>query len=189
MRFWPVPASYSQQLPRTGEKGSFWEDRGDRRHTGVDIYAPQGSPVVAVEDGIVLQVLEFTSPKLLPYYNQTQAVLVKHFDGAILLYAQLGFVRVSPGEVVSAGEVLGGLGEVLNAQCIDRSAPRHIRGLANAELTAILHLELYNNVPQVNLNTLGGNILLKETPSGLLDPTEYLSSIELECTERQPIPA
>lgn len=187
MRFWPVPASYSQQLPRTGEKGSFWEDRGDRRHTGVDIYAPHGSSVVAVEDGIVLQVLEFTSPKLLPYYNQTQAVLIKHFDGAILLYAQLDFVRVSPGEVVSAGEILGGLGEVLNAQCIDRNAPRHIRGLADAELTSILHLEMYDRIPQVSLNTLGGNAFFKEYPAGLLDPTEYLSSIELEIAERLPI--
>lgn len=189
MRVWPVPASYSQQLPRAGEKGSFWEVRGDKRHTGVDIYAPHGSLVIAVEDGIVLQILEFTSPRILRYYNQTMAVLVKHFDGAILLYAQLGFVRVSPGEIVSAGEVLGSLGEVLNTRCIDRSAPRHIRGLVNAERTSMLHLEMYDRIPEVNLNTVGGNALLKEYPYGLLDPTEYLSSVKFEFAERQVIPA
>lgn len=189
MRFWPVPASYSYDLPRAGEQGSFWEDRGNSRHTGVDIYAPEGSPVIAVADGIVLQVTEFTTPNLLPYYNQTHSILIKHFDGAILHYAHLGNVRVSPGEIVSAGDEIGALGAVLNFECVDRTAPRHIRNLKRAEHSSILHLEMYDRVPEFCLHTIGGNALNKITPDGLLDPTDYLTTIEMEQPESVMIPA
>ncbi len=29
------------RVPQIGEAGSFWENRGDRYHCGVDLYAPE----------------------------------------------------------------------------------------------------------------------------------------------------
>jgi hypothetical protein len=57
---WPVPESYSQRIPFPPSPGSFWENRDDRHHCGVDIYAPCGSVVVAVESGEV----EYIAPSL-----------------------------------------------------------------------------------------------------------------------------
>lgn len=54
MRYWPVPDSYSKNIPLHGSSGSFWENRGDRYHCGVDIYAPPGSKVIAIECGEVI---------------------------------------------------------------------------------------------------------------------------------------
>ena len=53
VRFWPLPDA-RPALPSDGDPGSFWEDRGDRHHAGLDLYAPAGSAVVSIEDGIVV---------------------------------------------------------------------------------------------------------------------------------------
>ena len=54
-KYWPVPDSYSKYIPVNGNPGSFWEDRNDRHHCGIDIYAPIGSDVVSIEDGQVIE--------------------------------------------------------------------------------------------------------------------------------------
>src|SRR5690606_29767332 len=66
-RTWPVPSDTSMELPSPGGPGSFWEDRGDRRHCGIDIYAPAGTDVVAAEEGTVVCTGEATSDRILPY--------------------------------------------------------------------------------------------------------------------------
>ncbi len=63
MRCWPVPGSARAEVSASGTPGHFWEDRGDRRHCGMDIHAPAGSDVVAVEAGEVVTVAPFTSPQ------------------------------------------------------------------------------------------------------------------------------
>jgi murein DD-endopeptidase MepM/ murein hydrolase activator NlpD len=54
MKSWPVKDSYSKEIPKQGSAGSFWEDRKDRHHCGIDIYAPKGSEVVSIEEGVVI---------------------------------------------------------------------------------------------------------------------------------------
>ena len=66
MRYWPVPKSYSKNIPNNNSPGSFWENRGDRHHCGVDIYSPLDSSIIAVENGEVIDVSLFTSLQLLP---------------------------------------------------------------------------------------------------------------------------
>ena len=48
------PGSLFRVVPGKGQPGSFWEDRGDRFHCGVDIYAPAMSEVHACETGEVI---------------------------------------------------------------------------------------------------------------------------------------
>ena len=86
MKYWPVPESYSKIIPTSYSQGSFWEDRGDRRHCGIDIYAPKGSIVLSVEEGKVLETGLFTSPKILYYWNKTYYVLMKNKSGLICKY-------------------------------------------------------------------------------------------------------
>ena len=62
LKYWPVPNSHSKIVPTAGSPGSFWEDRGDRHHSGIDIYAPEGSNVLSIEDGKVIDIGIFTSP-------------------------------------------------------------------------------------------------------------------------------
>jgi murein DD-endopeptidase MepM/ murein hydrolase activator NlpD len=66
MKYWPVLNNYSKIIPTSGS-GSFWEDRGDRHHYGVDIYAPDNSDVLSIEDGKIIDIGIFTSLDKIPY--------------------------------------------------------------------------------------------------------------------------
>ena len=176
MKFWPVPESYSRIVPRRGA-GSFWRSRGDRRHVGVDLYAPAGSPVVAVEDGLVLECGVFTTSDENPYWNTTHYVLVKHRSGPVAKYAELGEVRVRKGQRVAAGRALGRVGRVLNPKRIDESTPPYIRQLARSGRVSMLHFELYEKVTAARGKYSGGNWFSDRKPPKLLDPTPYLRAI------------
>ena len=72
------------QVPQKGEAGSFWEDRGDRYHCGVDLYAPENTEVVSVERGIVAETGLMTSPEILPYWNPTYYVIIEQSKRVVL---------------------------------------------------------------------------------------------------------
>lgn len=78
MKHWPIPNSYSKKTPIRGAPGSFWKNRDDRYHCGIDIYAPNGSDVISIEDGKVIETGTFTSPDKNPYWNTTFYVLIKN---------------------------------------------------------------------------------------------------------------
>jgi murein DD-endopeptidase MepM/ murein hydrolase activator NlpD len=172
-KHWPVPDSESHTVPSPGDPGSFWEDRDDRRHCGVDIYAPSGSPVHAVEVGRVLDTGVMTSKDLLPYWNTTYYVLIQH--GAVIAkYAELRDVTVSTGDEVNGGTIIGLVGTVLDYDAITENAPAYIQHLGNREAISMLHFELYRALPMENAAYLGGNWLGTTQPDTLLDPTSYL---------------
>ncbi|MFO8133714.1 MAG: M23 family metallopeptidase [Thermoplasmatota archaeon] len=171
--YWPVPDSYAMVPPSTGMAGSFWENRGDRWHCGVDLYAPHGSDVCAVEDGRVLDTGVMTSPDALPYWNKTYYVLVGH--GALVAkYAELHDMCVTAGGRVAGGEVIGHVGTVLNRDAITAGAPAYIRRLADRDKLSMLHFELYRQPPVDSHAYLGGNWFGDRRPTMLVDPTGYL---------------
>jgi murein DD-endopeptidase MepM/ murein hydrolase activator NlpD len=174
MRCWPVPGSDRTNLSAFGAPGRFWEDRGDRRHCGMDIHAPVGSDVVAVEAGEVVNVAPFTSPQALPYWNETCYVLIRHQSGHFCKYAELGMAAVRPGEPVEAGQVIGQVGMVLNDRAIQADAPLYIQKLKEAGLGSMLHLEVYRTMPKALPSYLGGNVLGARRPVELVDPAQYL---------------
>ena len=80
-----------------------WEDHG-RLHEGVDIAAPVGAKVVAVDDGVVVRAGES------PTYGRY--VEIKHSAGLTSFYAHLGKIErgARKGVHVAAGKPIGRMG-------------------------------------------------------------------------------
>ncbi len=81
-------------------------DGGARRHEGIDIFAPRGTPVIAAETGLVTRVGD--TPR------GGKNVWVRG-DQRSFYYAHLDSIAVTPGDRVMRGEVLGTVGNTGNA--------------------------------------------------------------------------
>lgn len=174
MKLWPVPNSFMKTLPKHPEPGSFWRFREDRYHCGVDIYAPQGSQVIAIENGIVVETGVFTSPKIISYWNETFYIIMQHDSGVYCKYAEMESVFAEVGERVFSGGEIGRVGEVLNSQQITTDAPAYIQSLQNNGNGSMLHLEMYDREPSNDEEEyLGGNAFNGKKLKNLIDPTEY----------------
>jgi hypothetical protein len=175
MWYWPL--SNKVKIPSAGEPGSFWEDRKDRRHCGVDLYAKEWSEVAAAEEGRILSTTIFTTPNLVSYWNLTYSVLVETKTG-LQRYCELGSVAASPGTSVAAGDVLGCVGAVVDRDKVTHTSPAYIRDLIHKNNITMLHFELWKNEPvpvSSHASTYrGGNWFGKKKPENLLDPTEKL---------------
>lgn len=174
MKHWPVPDSYSKIVPASGSPGSFWEDRGDRRHCGIDIYAPEGSGVLSIEDGTVIGVGRFTSPHEVPYWNRTCYILIQNESGLVCKYAELGDMKVKKGDRVKSGKLIGHVGLVLDADKITAESPEYIQKLKHPSM---LHFELYKSeAVESHDSYLGGNWFVDAKHENLLDPYDYMKS-------------
>jgi hypothetical protein len=173
VRYWPLP-DIERILPPEGGAGSFWEDRGDRRHVGADLYAPLGSRVVSIEDGAVISAGAFTSPDLVPYWNLTYQVTIAHVSGIFCRYAELGDLTVETGDPVCGGDVIGHVGEVLNISLIGAGSPSYILSLKEHGRASMLHLEVFASAPGPAPGYRGGNWFSPGRPAGLLDPSLIL---------------
>lgn len=178
MRTFPLTSKTENILRDHGETGSFWEDRKDRHHCGIDLYAPEGEPVIAIEDGEVTDVGIMTSPEMISYWNETYYLVIRNHSGLFCKYGELASPNVKVGDTVEAGQVIGHVGTVLNSEKIDGTAPEYIRKLKDKN-PSMLHFELWEDNPVVkDSNYLGGNWFGDSRPQKLLNPTEYLRSIE-----------
>jgi murein DD-endopeptidase MepM/ murein hydrolase activator NlpD len=174
MKYWPVPNSHSRTIPRCGSSGSFWENRGDRYHCGIDIYAPFGSDVYSIDDGTVIEIGQFTSPDILPYWNITYYILIRGKSELIFKYAELGDSIVRNKENIKSGQLLGHVGMVLNKEKVTQKTPKYIQNLIKKQYCSMLHLEVRNSLYEDNNEYLGGNWFGKNKPDTLLDPTTFL---------------
>lgn len=77
-------------------------DNLERFHSGIDIAAPVGSPVMAVKDGTVQKLGD--SPELGKF------VLIEHGQGNFSFYGELARLTVEEGQAVQAGQVIGEVG-------------------------------------------------------------------------------
>lgn len=158
--------------------GQFGAVRKSDIHTGIDLYCELGQEVVAMEDGVVISIERFTGPNAdepSPWWNDTQAVLIKGKSG-VIVYGEAS-VLVSEGDTVTEGQVIA---------VIDTSVLRSFKGRP----MVMLHLELMNSDQTETLwwksaVEVEKRMGLKETerkatdditlpPEGLLDPTEML---------------
>ena len=80
---------------------------GDDFHIGNDLAAAQGTPVLAAADGVVRMAGSHKS-----YGNYLR---ILHADGDETLYAHMQYLFVKAGECVTAGQILGTVGETGNA--------------------------------------------------------------------------
>lgn len=167
------------QIPQKGEAGSFWENRGDRYHCGIDLYAPENTEVVSIEGGIVAETGLMTSPEILSYWNQTYYVIIEQRKGLFYKYGELAGFTVRKGDEIEPGSLIGHVGMVLNSEKIDDFCPLYIQKLKNKN-PSMLHFEVWKNKPIVaHKSYLGGNWFAEEMPENLIDPTGYLERLDL----------
>lgn len=79
-------------------------------HSGLDLTAPQGTPVKSVAAGTVIHAGYGYAGAA--YGNH---VVIKHADGKYTLYAHLSASTVSTGAAVSAGQMIGNVGSTGNS--------------------------------------------------------------------------
>lgn len=90
--FWPV----------IGRVSSLFGIRDGRMHEGLDIAAPEGTPIHSVQEGVVC----FAGPRG-TYGN---AVIIDHGKGLRTLYAHASEILVIEGELVEKGQVIAKVG-------------------------------------------------------------------------------
>ena len=102
------PADLALLQPVPGQRsGSFGLRRvinGNARspHGGLDIAAPEGTPVAAARAGRVVDAGE--------YLFLGRTLVLDHGQGLLTLYAHLSAVEVAPGDAVAAGAPIGKVG-------------------------------------------------------------------------------
>lgn len=97
-------------VPRSALRDMFDEPRGSRRHEAIDIPAPAGTPVIAVDDGVVQKLFTSKAGGLTIYHfdpNQRYCYYYAHLDR----YAD----GLYEGQPVRRGQTLGYVGTTGNA--------------------------------------------------------------------------
>lgn len=92
---WPVPNFY--------KISSQYGPRGRKHHDGIDIPAPRGTPIVAVDSGVVI----YSNNGIRGYGNM---IVLSHGDDIFTVYAHNKKNKVSKGERVKKGETIALIG-------------------------------------------------------------------------------
>jgi murein DD-endopeptidase MepM/ murein hydrolase activator NlpD len=104
----PVPASLRMRQPVPGRRSSSFGLRrvfnGQSRnpHSGMDIAAPTGTPVLAPAPGTVIDTAD--------YFFNGKTVWLDHGAGLLTMYCHLSAIQVKVGDVLAAGDTLGAVG-------------------------------------------------------------------------------
>ncbi len=148
---WPLLAD--PLLPDNA--GSFGALRRFDRHTGVDLYCEVGTPVVAVERGLVVNIEPFTGEKAgSSWWCPTDAVLVEGASG-VVVYGEVT-TGLKVGASVEQGDIIGYVAPVL----------QRFKGRP----MVMLHLELMRS----GARATGWWRITDQPPGDLLDPTPLL---------------
>jgi murein DD-endopeptidase MepM/ murein hydrolase activator NlpD len=99
----PKAAKTTFVWPVAGEITSKFGPRGEVFHDGIDIAAPDGAPIRAIEQGEVIY-----SDQLRGYGN---ILIIRHPDGFASVYAHNKVNLVRDGQKVEQGEIVGEVGQ------------------------------------------------------------------------------
>jgi murein DD-endopeptidase MepM/ murein hydrolase activator NlpD len=92
---WPVPQYY--------KVSSHFGQRGRRHHDGIDIPAPQGTSILAVDHGVVV----YADSGIRGYGNM---IVIAHQDEIYTVYAHNRKNFVSKGDEIKKGQLIGQVG-------------------------------------------------------------------------------
>lgn len=92
---WPVPNFY--------RVSSHFGPRGRKHHDGIDIPAPRGTPIIAVDTGVVI----YSDNGIRGYGNM---IVVAHGDDIFTVYAHNRKNKVDKGDRVERGQVIAEIG-------------------------------------------------------------------------------
>ena len=81
----------------------FFNKQARRPHSGLDIAAPQGTPIKALESGTIIDSGDF--------FFSGNMVYLDHGQGIISLYAHMHTIDVKPGDKIIKGQIIGTVGE------------------------------------------------------------------------------
>jgi murein DD-endopeptidase MepM/ murein hydrolase activator NlpD len=73
-----------------------------RHHSGIDLAAPHGSPIRAIQSGVIV----FADP----HSGYGNLIVISHTDHITSHYGHCDTIRVRPGQRVKAGEIIGTVG-------------------------------------------------------------------------------
>jgi murein DD-endopeptidase MepM/ murein hydrolase activator NlpD len=125
---WPVPG------------GHLWRGFGyvrkppyeNKLHRGIDIGAPRGTPIVAINDGIVA----YSDNRVRGYGN---LLVIIHGDGSMSMSAHCTAVYLFPGQKVKRGQIVGEVGDTGFARGTHVHFEYHLRGEPHDPYPLFIH--------------------------------------------------
>lgn len=144
------------EIPIFPHCGSFSALRKYDRHRGIDLYAPEGTVVSTVEDGIVKMIRPWTGEKAnCNWWEDTDAILIEGISG-LIVYGEIEINKnIKVGDSLTRGTIIGKVKTVLKK---DKGRPM-----------SMLHLEVRDIGFYTNIDKNWTDV-----PNGISDPAPYL---------------
>ena len=104
-----APDSLHFSLPVSGPVSSpfglrrFFNEQPRKPHSGLDLAAPEGTPIRAPAGGRIVDSGEF-------FFNGN-TVFIDHGQGLVTMYCHMSRIDVKPGQAIRRGEVIGAVGK------------------------------------------------------------------------------
>jgi murein DD-endopeptidase MepM/ murein hydrolase activator NlpD len=80
----------------------YFNKQARKPHSGLDIAAPKGTPIIAPADGIVISTGD--------YFFNGNTVFIDHGQGLITMYCHMDRIGIKEGTQVQTGDVIGNVG-------------------------------------------------------------------------------